>query len=111
MHQNAMPAALAAMAANEQGKFWEYHDKLFGNQQALQPDSLKQYAKDAGMDASRFDACLDSSKYAERVRDSVAAGSRLGVSSTPTVFVNGRMFEGAQPYDVFAAVIDEELSK
>jgi protein-disulfide isomerase len=111
IHPQAFKSAEAGHCAAEQGKFWEYHDKLFGNQQALQPDSLKQYAKEAGMDASRFDSCLDSSKYAERVRDSVAAGSRLGVSSTPTVFVNGRMLEGAQPYEVFAAVIDEELSK
>ena len=111
IHPQAFKAAEAGHCAAEQGKFWEYHDKLFGNQQALQPDFLKQYAKDAGMDAEKFGTCLDSSKYAERVRDSVAAGSQLGVSSTPTVFVNGRMLEGAQPYDVFSSIIDEELAK
>ena len=111
IHPQAFKAAEAGHCAADQGKFWEFHDKLFGNQQALQPEFLKQYAKDSGMDASKFDSCLDSSKYAERVRDSVAAGARLGVSSTPTVFVNGRMLEGAQPYEAFAAVIDEELAK
>jgi len=111
IHPQAFKAAEAGHCAAEQGKFWEYHDKLFGNQQALQPDFLKQYAKDAGMDAEKFGTCLDSSKYAERVRDSVASGSQLGVSSTPTVFVNGRMLEGAQPYEVFSSVIDEELAK
>jgi protein-disulfide isomerase len=111
IHPQAFKAAEAGHCAQEQGKFWEFHDKLFGNQQALQPEFLKQYAKDLGMDADKFDACLDSSKYAERVRDSVAAGSRLGVNSTPTSFVNGRVLEGAQPYEAFAAVIDEELAK
>jgi len=111
IHPQAFKAAEAGQCAAEQGKFWEYHDKLFGNQQALQPEFLKQYAKDAGMDGTKFDACLDSSKYAERVRGSVAAGAQLGVSSTPTVFVNGRMLEGAQPYEVFASVIDEELAR
>jgi protein-disulfide isomerase len=111
IHPQAFKAAEAGHCAAEQGKFWEYHDKLFGNQQALQPDSLKQYAKDAGMDTGTFDTCLDSSKYAERVRDNVSAGARLGVSSTPTIFVNGRMLEGAQPYEVFASVIDEELAR
>jgi len=111
IHPQAFKAAEAGHCAAEQDKFWPYHDKLFGNQQALQPEFLKQYAKEAGMDAAKFDGCLDSSKYAERVRDSVAAGSRVGVSSTPTTFVNGRMLEGAQPYEAFAAVIDEELAK
>jgi len=111
IHPQAFKAAESGHCAAEQGKFWEYHDKLFGNQQALQPDFLKQYAKDTGMDAEKFGECLDSSKYAERVRDSVAAGSQLGVSSTPTIFVNGRMLEGAQPYEVFSSVIDEELAK
>jgi protein-disulfide isomerase len=111
IHPQAFKAAEAGHCAAEQGKFWEYHDKLFASQQALQPEFLKQYAKEMSLDASKFDACLDSSKYAERVRDSIAAGSRMGVSSTPTLYVNGRRLEGAQPYDVLAAVIDEELAR
>ena len=111
IHPQAFKAGEAGHCAAEQGKFWEYHDQLFGNQQALQPDDLKKYALAAGVEAGRFNACLDTSKHAERVREGVAQGTRLGVNSTPTIFVNGRRVSGAQPYEVFAAVIDEELSK
>jgi protein-disulfide isomerase len=111
IHPQAFKAGEAGHCAAEQGKFWEYHDQLFGNQQALQPDDLKKHAVAAGMDAERFNACLDTSKHAEIVREGVTQGTRLGVNSTPTVFVNGRRVAGAQPYEVFAAVIDEELSK
>ena len=111
IHPQAFKAGEAGHCAAEQGKFWEYHDQLFGNQQALMPDDLKKYAAGLSMDAERFNSCLDSSKHAEVVRDGVAQGTRLGVNSTPTVFVNGRRVSGAQPYEVFAAVIDEELSK
>jgi protein-disulfide isomerase len=111
IHPEAFKAGEAAHCAGEQGKFWEYHDRLFANQQALQPDSLKKHAADAGLDTAAFNACLDSSKYGDRVREGVAQGSRLGVNSTPTIYVNGRMLSGAQPYETIAAVIDEELSR
>jgi len=111
IHPQAFKAGEAGHCAAEQGKFWEYHDQLFGNQQALMPDDLKKHAASTGMDVERFTACLDTSKHAERVREGVAQGTRLGVNSTPTIFVNGRRVSGAQPYEVFAAVIDEELSK
>jgi protein-disulfide isomerase len=111
IHPEAFKAGEAGHCAAEQGKFWEYHDKLFSNQQALQPDDLKKYAASLGMDADKFNACLDTSKHAEVVRGGVAQGTMLGVNSTPTVFVNGRRVSGAQPYEVFAAVVDEELSR
>jgi protein-disulfide isomerase len=111
IHPQAFKAGEAGHCAAEQGKFWEYHDQLFGNQQALMPDDLKKYATTIGLDAERFGSCLDMSKHAEVVRNGVAQGTRLGVNSTPTVFVNGRRVSGAQPYEVFAAVIDEELSR
>jgi protein-disulfide isomerase len=111
IHPQAFKAGEAAHCAADQGKFWEYHDRLFANQQALQPTDLKKHAADLGLDAAAFGACLDSSKHGERVRDGVAEGSRLGVNSTPTIYINGRVLSGAQPYDVIAAVIDEELSK
>jgi len=111
IHPQAFKAAEAGHCAGEQGKFWEFHDQMFGNQAALQPDSLKKYAADMGLDATKFNACLDSSKYAERVRDGVAAGTRLGVNSTPTLYINGRMLTGAQPYEMFASIIDEELAR
>jgi protein-disulfide isomerase len=111
IHPQAFVAAQAGNCAREQGKFWEYHDKLFGNQSALQAESLKKYAADAGLDAAKFNQCLDSSKYEARVQEALAAGNRLGISSTPTLYVNGRMINGAQPIEVFEAVIDEELAR
>jgi protein-disulfide isomerase len=111
IHPQAFKASEAAHCAGDQGKYWEYHDRLFGNQQALQPDDLKKHAGDLGLNATTFAACLDSSKYGERVRDGVAEGTRLGVNSTPTIYVNGRMLSGAQPYEAFVSVIDEELSR
>jgi len=111
IHPQAFKAGEAAHCAGDQGKFWEFHDRLFANQQALQPADLKKHAADMGLDAAAFGACLDTSKYGERVRDGVAEGSRLGVNSTPTIYINGRVLSGAQPYEVLAALIDEELSK
>ena len=111
IHPQAFKAGEAGHCAGEQGKFWEYHDHLFGNQQALQPADLKKHAADLGLDAASFGACLDSSKYGERVRDGVSQGTALGVNSTPTIFINGRRLSGAQPYEVFVAAIDEELSR
>jgi protein-disulfide isomerase len=111
IHPQAFKAGEAGHCAAEQGKFWEYHDRLFASQQALQPADLKRYAAELGLDSAKFDPCLDSSKYGDRVREGVAQGSRLGVNSTPTMYVNGRLVSGAQPYEVITAVIDEELSR
>jgi protein-disulfide isomerase len=111
IHPQAFVAAQAGNCAREQGKFWEYHDKLFANQSSLQPDSLKKYAADTGLDTTKFNQCLDGSKYEARVQDALSAGNRLGISSTPTVFVNGRMINGAQPIEVFESVIEEELAR
>ena len=111
IHPQAFKASEAAHCAGDQGKYWEYHDRLFANQQSLQPEELKQHATALGLDAAAFNACLDSSKYGERVRDGVAQGTRLGVNSTPTIYINGRMLSGAQPYETFVSVIDEELSR
>ena len=111
IHPQAFKAGEAAHCAGDQGKYWEYHDRLFANQQQLQPDELKKHAADLGLDATAFNACLDSSKYGERVRDGVAQGQRLGVNSTPTIYINGRVLSGAQPYETFVSVIDEELSR
>ena len=111
IHPQAFKAGEAGQCAAEQGKFWEFHDRVFENQQAMLVDDLKRYASSVGVDAARFNACLDTSKQAEVVRDGVAQGTRLGINSTPTVFINGRRVSGAQPYEVFAAIIDEELSR
>lgn len=111
IHPQAFKAGEAAHCAGDQGKYWEYHDRLFANQQSLMPDDLKKHAADLGLDAAKFAACLDASKYGERVRDGVAEGTRLGVNSTPMFYVNGRVLSGAQPYETFVSVIDEELSR
>lgn len=111
IHPQAFKAAEAARCAGEQGKFWEYHDRLFANQQALQVESLKKYAADMGLDLPKFNSCLDTAKYAERVQAQMGVGAGLGINSTPALFINGRLLSGAQPYETFTAVIDEELQR
>jgi len=111
IHPQAFKAAEAGQCAREQGKFWEYHDRLFANQQALQPEFLKNYASELGLDAAKFNACLDTAKYAERVQEQMGVGNALGVGSTPSLFINGRLVAGAHPYETFAAIIDEELQR
>ncbi|RMD58560.1 DsbA family protein [Candidatus Woesearchaeota archaeon] len=110
-HKNAQKAAEAAECANEQGKFWEYHDKIFSNQQSLDIASLKQYAKDVGLDALKFDSCLDSGRMSEEVRADSRDGAGYGVTGTPTFFINGIKLVGAQPYEAFKQVIEQELER
>jgi protein-disulfide isomerase len=111
MHQNAQPAAEAAMAAHEQGKFWEMHDKLFANQQQLDRASLEKYAEELGLNMGKFKAALDSGKFRDRVQKDAAEANKVGVSATPTLFVNGQRLEGAQPFEQFKTAIDKELAK
>ena len=89
-HVNASKAAEAAEAAREQGKYWEYSALLFRNQKALQVANLKQYAATLGLDRARFDAALDSGKFADKVLRDRLDGQRIGVTGAPTIFVNGR---------------------
>ncbi|MBL9039821.1 MAG: thioredoxin domain-containing protein, partial [Archangium sp.] len=110
-HQNARIAAAAGLAANEQGKFWEMHDKMFANQQALDRPSLEKYAQELGLDMGKFKAALDSNKFAKVVEADSAAGMAVGANGTPTFFVNGREFVGAQPFEAFKGIIDEEVKK
>lgn len=109
-------AAQAADCANEQNKFWEYHDYLFNhqdgeNQGAFSMANLKGFAKTLGLNAGTFNKCLDSDKYASEVAGDVADGQKAGVNGTPTVFINGRSVVGAQPFDAFKTIIEEELNK
>jgi len=110
-HNNAKGAAAAAMAANEQGKFWEMHDKMFANQQALDRPSLERYAQELGLDVGKFKAALDSNKFDAYIAADSAEGMRVGANGTPTFFINGRQVVGAQPIEAFKAVIDDELKK
>jgi protein-disulfide isomerase len=110
-HPQAPKAAEAAHCAGEQGKYWPMHDRLFANQQALQLPQLKEHAAAIGLDATKFGECLDSGKHAAAVTKDLEYGNQLGVSSTPTVYVNGRAVVGAQPFEYFKSVIDEELAR
>jgi protein-disulfide isomerase len=107
-------AAEAAECASEQGKFWEYHDRLFAsqrgeNQGAFSRDNLKRIGADLRLGSS-FVACVDSKRYAQSVRDETQAGRDRGVVATPTLFVNGRKIEGALTYDQLRAIIDPLLA-
>jgi protein-disulfide isomerase len=108
-HDKAHLAAEAALAANEQGKFWQYHDKLFANQQALERASLEKYAEELGLNMSKFKAALDSGKFKDKVDSDAKEGAAVGATGTPTFFINGTKVVGAQPFDAFKTVIDTEL--
>jgi protein-disulfide isomerase len=106
-------ASAAAECAREQGKFWEYHDKLFATDPGLgfTYPNLKQYAMQLKLNPTKFGQCLDMGRYRSKVAAETAAAASLGTRATPTFFVNGRFMVGAQPFDVFQAVIEEELGK
>ena len=110
-HKNAEPAAVASLAAHKQGKFWEMHDKLFENQRALSRNDFVSYAKDLGLDVGKFEKDLDDPSLKQWVKDDMAEGSKVGVRGTPATFINGRMVSGAQPFEAFKTVIEEELKK
>ena len=110
MHNMALPAALASLAAREQGKFWPMHDLLFMNFNQLSDDKIRALAKEAGLDLARF----DQDRAAQRLRDEVlrdqALGQQAGVQGTPTVFLNGRLLRERNPAEV-QALIDREVAK
>ena len=108
-HNNAHLAAEAALAAKAQGKFWEMHAKLFANQQALERPSLEKYAEEIGLNVDKFKADLDSGKWKQKVDQEQAEGNKIGARGTPSFFINGKSFVGAQPYEAFKAKIDEEI--
>ena len=108
-HPNARPAAEAAACAGEQGKFWPYHDRLFEDPSKLGQSELKRHAANLGLDTAKFDSCVDSHKLKAIVETDMQAGQEAGVDGTPAFFINGRMISGAQPFEVFKQIIDEEL--
>ena len=111
IHKNAMGAAIAAEAARNQAKFWEYHDKLFANQERLEPDDLSRYARELGLDLARFEKDRNDPGLKAKVQADMAEATTLGVKSTPTFFINGRIVRGAMPFETFATIIDVELAK
>ena len=111
MHKNAMSAHLASMAADRQGKFWEFHDKLFANQQQLNLDAYKRHARELGLDVARFEKDLADLELKKRVDADKAEAQSLGVTGTPGFFVNGRFLSGAKPFEEFAKAINAELGR
>lgn len=111
IHPQAQLAAEAARCARDQGKFWEYHDTLYANVPKLGAADLKAYAKNMSLDASKFDECLARNKYRAAVQKDLSEGVQLGITGTPTFFINGREISGALPVESFAAIIDEELGQ
>jgi protein-disulfide isomerase len=109
-HPLARPAAEAAACAGEQGKFWPYHDLLFANPSKLGDADLKGHAAALGLNASQFSNCVDTHKPKAQIDADVKDGEEAGVNGTPAFFINGRMISGAQPYEVFKKIIDEELA-
>jgi protein-disulfide isomerase len=108
-HSHAMVAALVARSAQEQGKFWEFHDKLF-QQKGLDMPRLESYGREVGLDMNRVFADLDSLKYGSAVQRDLRQGRRLGVTGTPAYFINGRYLSGAKPIEVLREMIDGELA-
>ena len=111
LHPGATKAHEAARCANEQGKFWPYHDKLFAGPSTSSPELFKGLAKDVGLDAVAFETCLGSGKYEAAIKQDIEDGTRAGVSGTPAFFINGRLISGAQPLEAFARVIEDELAR
>lgn len=114
--EESFRAAEAARCAGEQGKFWDYHDHLFGNQRgenegAFGDQNLKRFAKELKLDEAEFNSCFNSGKFRKRVENAAVEGKSLGVNGTPATFVNGQLVSGAQPFAVFQKIIDEELKK
>jgi protein-disulfide isomerase len=109
-HPRARPAALAAQCADEQGQFWPYHDRLFGDQSRLEDADFKRHAAELGLNAEQFNTCYETQKYQADVDADIRAADEVGVSGTPAFFINGRMLSGAQPFEAFQRIIDEELA-
>lgn len=113
MHKNAEPAARAAAAAYQQGKFWEFHDKLFANQKNLNEKSYMKYARELGLDMDKFarDMSVVSTTTKKLIDSDKSEASSLGVTGTPAFFINGRFLSGARPFEDFAKLIDDALKR
>lgn len=109
-HSRAFPAAIAAHCAGEQGKYWEMNSSLMAHQDALGDSDFQTYAQGAGVDMAKFNACLTSGKWEPITKANADEGQRLGVSATPTFFIQGTLVSGAQGYDRFKSIIERELA-
>ena len=111
IHPQAAGAHAAAEAAHRQGKFWEMHDKIFENQRDLAPATFERYAAELGLDVERFKRDVASADVKKRIDEDMRQAQKLGVSGTPSFFINGRFLSGAQPFENFKQVIDSILEK
>ncbi len=110
-HKNAPLAHLASIAADEQGKFWEFHDKIFANQRQLTRDNYVKYATELGLDLAKFEKSMDSASGQKQITADTAEAQALGATGTPAFYVNGKFLSGAKPFTAFAAVINAELKR
>jgi len=120
IHRQAMKASEAALCAGDQGSFWEMHDLLFANQNALSPEALSKHAEALGLDTTQFKECLDSGKQSAQIKSAVTEGQKAGITGTPAFLLgfieaDGKVkatkkISGALPYASFKATIDELLS-
>lgn len=110
IHANAGPAAEAANCAGDQDRYWEFSDRLFSGELALERATYEAYADDLNLDLETFTQCLDDQRHKDEVDADFAYASELGVRSTPTFFINGLAVVGAQPFEVFEQIIDMELA-
>lgn len=111
IHKDAPAAHAASVAAQKQGKFWEFHDKLFTNQKNLKLDAFRQHATELGLDAKRFEADFLDLSSKKVVDTDASQASALGITGTPAFFINGRYLRGAKPFEDFAKLINAELTR
>jgi protein-disulfide isomerase len=113
-HPSALPAAIAALEAFEQGGdrfFWALHERLFAEQHDLSRTTIERLAQEVGLDMAKLRAALDQGEHQDTIRAQQELANSLGATGTPTFFINGRNLRGAQPYETFAALVEEELAK
>ncbi len=111
LHPSARKAAEAARCANDQGKFWEFHDKLYGSATDASPETLTGLAKETNLDVVAFQQCIATSRHRPDIDRDIEEASSLGITGTPGFFINGRLISGAQAYESFARIINEELAQ
>lgn len=107
-HKQAVPAALAALAAAEQGRFWAYHDELFLNQNSLSSEKYMEIARNMGLDQEKFSLDMMRPSLQQKIELDIADAKKAGVTGTPTIFVNGRRLKN-RDFESLSRLIDEEI--